>query len=255
MYSIIYFSPTGNTKYLAEYIAAKLGSTSEDIQKLEFLKYEEIKKNNELVLLYPIHGFNAPRTVKRFVKNMPEGLFEKVHLIAVGCNNLWLNDAVSIDLRKSLELKGYQIHVDEILAMPLSFVMSFPEENGKIAINESLRKIDDISCSITNSENSERTIRLKSKFINLIGKLEDPAARFFGLELHAKKACTSCGICWNNCPENNILPNKNNIPKFGFSCMMCMRCIYDCPVKAITPRISKFIPVKGGYNIDKYLDK
>lgn len=88
-----------------------------------------------------------------------------------------------------------------------------------------------------------------------MGKGESPAARLFGLELHANKSCTSCGTCWSNCPENNIKEKDNGLPGFGFSCSMCMRCIYSCPEKAISPRISKFIPIKNGYTLSKYINE
>jgi hypothetical protein len=32
-----------------------------------------------------------------------------------------------------------------------------------------------------------------------------------------------------------------------------MRCIYNCPEEAISPRISKFIPIKKGYSLSKYI--
>ena len=41
-------------------------------------------------------------------------------------------------------------------------------------------------------------------------------------------------------------------PKFGFKCLMCMRCIYNCPEKAISPRFSKFIPIRKGYSLKKF---
>jgi len=43
--------------------------------------------------------------------------------------------------------------------------------------------------------------------------------------------------------------------KFGIKCMMCMRCIYNCPTKAIELRISKFIPIRNGYSIKNYLSE
>ena len=187
--------------------------------------------------------------MKRFVKNIPIGLFKKVSLIAVGCNELWLNDAVSLHLRKQFSSKDFEIIVDEILAMPLTFVMDFPEEAKKKAIVKAENLLIEISENIKQEVISDRSVKFKSKVITSIGKLESPAARLFGLELHAKKSCTSCSICWNNCPENNIKQNKKSKPSFGFSCSMCMRCIYSCPEKAITPYISKFLVIKDGYKI------
>jgi hypothetical protein len=128
MYTIIYFSPTGNVLHLAKLMAAKLKSPQNDILPLEFTDPNHLKRNTHLVLLYPVHGFNAPRTVKRFVKSLPEGLYEFVSMIGVGCVNNWVNEAVSSDLRKSLKKKDYTIVVDEKLAMPLTLIMNNTDE-------------------------------------------------------------------------------------------------------------------------------
>jgi len=251
MYTIIYFSPTGNTLHLAKKLASNLGENKVEILPLEFTDPKQLSKNDHLVLMHPIHGFNATRTVKRFVKNLPAGIYKKVSIISVGCNTMWLNDAVSSDLRKVLVKKNYQVVVDEVLAMPLTFVMSFPEDAVEKLFDESETRIEEISKALENNKKSEKDVLFKSKLMNFIGKVEDRAARMFGLELHATKDCNSCRLCWNICPEKNIKPNNKNKPKFGFKCMMCMRCIYSCPQEAITPYISKFMTIKGGYHIKK----
>ena len=251
MYSIIYYSPTGNTKYLAEKLSAILETSKSDIHKLEKTEVLELEKTENLILMYPIHGFNPPRTVLRFVKAISKNTYKRVHLIAVGCNTMWLNDNVSASLVKVFKSLDIDVVVNEIIAMPLTLVMDFTEDEKKKTIRDAELVIEEIGAKILNNEMSKNTIKLKSKFISLIGKLENPASRLFGLELHSNKDCTSCGICWNNCPENNIKPNKKDRPKFGLSCSMCMRCIYDCPTKSISPYISKFLTIKGGYSLDE----
>lgn len=253
MHTIIYFSPTGNARYLAKKLADGLKCPKEDILPLEFTDPQKLKPNDHLVLLYPIHGFNAPRTVKHFVRSLPPGLFESVSLIAVGCAGNWLNGAVSSDLRKSLLKKDYPIVVDEDLAMPLTFIMNFPDDLNFKLIAESERKIAALCTQILEMEPSDKEVQFRSKLVNFVGKVEAPAARLFGLELHANKDCTSCGTCWNNCPQQNIKKKSNGLPGFGFNCIMCMRCIYNCPEQAISPRISKFIPISGGYTLSKYI--
>ncbi len=255
MYTIIYFSPTGNVKHLAKKLAAELKIPTTELHALEFTDPNKLENNDHLILLYPVHGFNAPRTVKRFVKNFPPGLFEAISLIAVGCNTSWVNGAVSSDLRSPLSKKGYSIVLDEILAMPLTFVMNFPDEMNLKLIAESERQIEELTKGIIQQNASHPKVPFKSHMINFLGKAESPAARLFGLELHANKNCTSCGICWNNCPEHNIKEKDNGKPGFGFSCSMCMRCIYSCPEKAISPRISKFLPIKNGYTLSKYINE
>jgi len=253
MFTIIYFSPTGNVLHLAKLLAGELKSSAEDILPLEFTEPRQLEPNQHLILLYPVHGFNAPRAVKRFVKNLPSGLFGAVSLVAVGCNTTWVNGAVSCDLRKSLNKKGYPIVVDEMMAMPLTFIMNFPDEMNLKLIADAENSIADLSRRITEREINKKAVQLKSKVLNFIWKAESPAGRLFGLELHANKDCISCGTCWDNCPEKNIKQKENGKPGFGFNCSMCMRCIYSCPEKAISPRISKFIPIKNGYSLSKYL--
>ncbi len=253
MYTIIYFSPTGNVFHLAKLLAGELKIPAEEILPLEFTDPGQLKPGQHLILLYPVHGFNAPRTVKRFVKNLPSGLFEAVSLVGVGCNTTWVNGAVSSDLRKSFNKKGYSIVVDEIMAMPLTFVMNFPDDLNVKLIAEAEFSITDLGRRITEKEKNKKKVKVKSKVLNFMGKGESPAARLFGLELFANKNCTSCGTCWDNCPEKNIKQKNNGKPGFGFNCSMCMRCIYNCPEKAISPRISKFIPIKNGYSLSKYI--
>ena len=253
MYTIIYFSPTGNVLHLARLLAAELKSPERYILPLEFTDPKQLESNKHLVLLYPVHGFNAPRTVKRFVRSLPPGLYEWVSLIGVGCLNNWLDGAVSSDLLKSFRKKAYPIVVDEILAMPLTFIMNFPDHLNLKLIAESEKRIADLSRAIINKDTSEKEVQIRSQIVNFLGKAESPAARFFGLELHANNNCTSCGTCWTNCPQKNIKQKSNGKPGFGFNCIMCMRCIYNCPEKAISPRISKFIPIKNGYSLSKYV--
>lgn len=260
MYTIIQFSPTGNAKYVAqgifEALTSKLNTPMTiDILALEHTNPKEIPSNKHLVLIYPIHGFNAPRTVKRFVRNLPSRRFEQVSLIGVGCNTSWVNDAVSLELRECLEVKGYTVFVDEIIAMPLTFIMSFTDEMIKEQVREAKIAIAKIAQKIIDEKKERKVIKFKSKIINRVGRAESGASRLFGLELHAKKECTHCGLCVKECPEENIsMDEKGNI-RFGFKCLMCMRCIYSCPVNAITPRFSKFIPIHKGYSIQRYINE
>ena len=229
MFTIVYFSPTGNAKYLAQKLARELSIKKDAFLPLEFTDPVRMQRNKHLVLFYPIHGFNAPRTVKKFVRSLPPGLFEAVSLINVGFAGSWMNDAASGDLRRPLHKKGYSIILDEALPMPLTFIMNSPREMNLRLISESERKVYELCRKLKEGEATVTQVPFKSRILNVVGKIESPAARLFGLELHANKNCTSCGTCWSNCPQNNIKQKSNARPGFGFDCIMCMRCIYNCP--------------------------
>ncbi len=251
MYTIVQFSPTGNTAHIANLLNEHL--ETKELYALEHTNPEKLNKSEHLIILYAIHAFNAPKTVKRFIRALPANKFNKVSLIGVGCNDIWVNDAASKQIRKILEEKSYSIAVDKIIAMPLTFIMSFPENVIKDQIAEANKVIGHIADDIKSKTVNKRNLSFKSQLVNTIGKVEPFAARFFGLELHAKNTCIQCGLCVRECPESNIKMKESGKIKFGFKCMMCMRCIYNCPTKSITPRISKFIPIKNGYSIENYI--
>ena len=255
MYTLIYFSPTGNVLHLATMLADRLDSQKVDMLPLESIEAEQLTNNKHLVLLYPIHGFNAPRNVKRFVKRLPPSLYNAVSMIGVGCTTGWVNHAASSDLRRLFSKKGYHIILDELLAMPLTLVMSFPDELAHKLIAESERSIDEISMSLVEGRKTTIRVEGRSRVLNFFGKAEPFASRLFGLELRAGENCVSCGTCWENCPEKNIERNNSGKPRFGFDCLMCMRCIYNCPEKAISPRFSKFLPIKNGYSFSQYSEE
>jgi ferredoxin len=253
--TILYFSPTGNARFIAAKLGESIGIESTELIALEFTDPANLAEREELIIVYSIHAFNPPRTVRRFVGNMPAGLFDRVSIIGVGCTDIWVNRAASSGLRKSLEKRGYPILIDEVFAMPLTFIISFPDELVQKLISSAIQKIGYMANSIREETTSRKRMSIWSRLIHFLGKAEGLAAKSFGLDLRADSRCTSCGICVANCPEKNIRFNSKNKPKFGLHCLMCMRCIYNCPESAIVPRINKFLPIKGGYDLGSRLNE
>ncbi len=253
MFSILYYSATGNTLHLVNQLSKRLDSSC--IKIIDASNADPTKLHNvqHLIIMYPIHAFNAPKEIIEFVKEIPCGLFEKVSIIAIGCNNIWINDANSLELRKILNKKGYEIALDRVLVMPLTIAVKFSYDTNYALIKEAEKQILHIGDDLINGVKDIKTIPLKSKLISNLGKCEKHAVKLFGIELYANKDCISCGMCWKQCPSNNIYSSKDNLPKFKFNCSMCMKCIYNCPTKAISPRFSKFLPIKDGYRIKDYL--
>lgn len=246
MFTIVYFSATGNTKHLANNLREKLGEHR--CLLYDILSADKLSgKGSHLVLMYPIHAFNAAKEMVDFAEHIPAGVFSRVSLIAVGCAISWINEANSLHLRKVIAKKGYEFGLDRLLAMPLTIVMRFPKAMSDVLITNAKKQILNIGDDLLMGVNDKKIVSLKSKLVCKLGSLEKHAAKLFGIELYANKNCFSCGKCWEQCAARNIYPDKNNKPKFRFNCSMCMKCIYACPVNAIRPRISTFIPLKGGY--------
>jgi ferredoxin len=252
MYSIIQFSATGNTAYAANLLSRVLPDLRL-CQALEETKGDQIPVEDHLIIFFPIHGFNAPRNVEQFCKGLPPGKGSRISFIAVGCSFSGINYSSSRLLKKIAQRKGYSVQLDEVLGMPSNFLMAYSKRTSLELISRSEHRITEIAALLESGSIQEKSIPVISTMVHFLGKVESIGARFFGLELHAHKSCTSCGICWSNCPAGNITQKKNHRPGFKFNCLMCMRCIYGCPEKAISPYLSRFIPLKQGYNLQELL--
>ncbi len=239
-YKILCFSPTGNTLFLANKLKDKLNCT--------VVNYKEKITCDHLIVMSSIHAFRIPNFLKNNIHNV-----NKVTIIAVGCNTSKINKASGYDLIKFCKKNNIEIMSYNILAMPLTIVKKFDYEYGNKIINESSYKINEIYLNIINNVKTNYNIPLSSKLFSFIHHIENTFVKLFGLELKANKSCIKCGKCVKICPKNNIV--LNNKIKFKLKCMMCMACIYKCPVKAIHPKFSKFIEFKNGYNLTDYIKK
>ena len=82
MNTILYFSPTGNVKYIAEKLSNHLGDDITDCKALEFSNPKDLKEQENLIIMFSVHAFNPPRTVRKFVSNIPADLYKNVSLIS-----------------------------------------------------------------------------------------------------------------------------------------------------------------------------
>lgn len=257
---IIYFSPTGNTEYLARYLQGILSIPDDDVINIGLPKVSlNSKLNSEekshLIIMFSIHGFNPPQKIIDFVGSLRRSSLSGVSFIAVGCNKTWVNDSVTSGLVRKLSQEAIPVFLDVVIAMPLTFIMNFPKEMNQNLINEARADIKKCAEMITKHESHRRVIPMKSRVLSFVAKAEKPAAKLFGLELHPSSKCSKCGKCIRECPSGNIREGKDGKPGFGLKCIMCMRCIYNCPEEAISPYISRFIPIKGGYYLEDYLEE
>jgi len=56
--------------------------------------------------------------------------------------------------------------------------------------------------------------------------------RWVKKRFYANENCTHCGICQRICPSGNITVTQDDV-SFDNKCYLCLRCIHQCPEKAI----------------------
>ena len=249
---IFYFSGTGNSKHVAEYLATMLGERLVAIgEAVAEGNYSYTLARGEMVgWVFPTYSWGPAPIAARFamrvqlqgynadtycfmVTTCGDEVGETVQMFGKALGNIRLNVAFSVQMPNNYIL------------LPSFAVDS--KELGRSKIEASAARINTIAHAIAHrSETIDVVVgtwrRLKSRLIY-------PLFRRFAMSDKAFVAnadvCTRCGLCARVCPANNITLGCNELPKWHGNCTMCLSCIHRCPVRAI--EYGKATRSKGRY--------
>ena len=230
---ILYFSGTGNSKYVAERIALMI---CEDLvslnDKIKLGDHQEIKNEKHLIIVAPTYAWRLPRVVEAWL-NRTEIDTEKVWFVMT-CGGEIGNAAKynqRLCSRKHLTYMGTK----QIL-MPENYIAMFGVPDWKDAKNIIDRAEPDIQLA---GEQIKKDIAFAAPRNNLYdrmmsGVINGPFYKLFvkSNAFYSKSSCISCGKCASVCPLNNITLQDGK-PIWGNNCTHCMSCISYCPKKAI----------------------
>lgn len=249
--NIIYYSGTGGTERVAKCFELEFNKAGYN-PKIYRLKKDSnfiFDKDRILLLLFPVHAFNAPDMVYKWIDSLEEVGGVSMGVISVsGGGEVSPNRACRKRVIKQLEGKGYKTIYEKMIIMPSNVFTKTNEILSQMILKALPRKVKvivaDIEAGIVRRSKPSRLDGLFS----WLGKFEKYGARIFGKRIKVSNGCNGCGWCVGNCPAENIKLRLNR-PEFGSICHMCLGCIYGCPNKALSPGIFKFFVIKEGYNL------
>ncbi|MHA1521843.1 MAG: EFR1 family ferrodoxin [Promethearchaeota archaeon] len=252
---ILFFSGTGNTQFIAEYIREHLlnqkppNSLEITMATLEGFDPQMLLKYDGLVLGYPIFAGLPPVNVRKFLKVIPQtkdkcAFVYNTKGLAEGIAN-WYT-------LTELGKKGYRSLGFCSIIMPASdgISMMLTEESKTfqkyLTRNyDSIPKVDQLVQQISIAEvvfsaaGSFTTLPprkpvkffgfLTSAFLYLLYGL---VGNSMTKKLHATADCNLCMRCVRECPQTNIFSENDEI-KFHDQCIFCLRCVNICPQRAI----------------------
>jgi len=257
---IVYFSGTNGTKMAAEEIKKNFEEKSMLVQMLplDLSKVQSLDDGNKaveaadrLIVMYPVYSFDAPRPIFRWIKTLPELKMLKTAVISVsGGGDEASNRTCRNHCIKELEKKGCVIDYEAMITMPSNFAFSAPQNMNQLLLKVLPVAAAHISADIINGiENRREKAAAPAQAVmsfgfNSIGRI------VFSKSLNAGRKCTDCKWCQNNCPTQNIVM-ENGRMKTSTKCAWCMRCVYGCPMGAISAGLFNFSILKEGFSIRK----
>ena len=231
---ILYFSGTGNSKYVAEQIAKntndELVSINEKIQKNDT---DKITVQDRLVFVVPTYAWRIPRVVRDWITKTDFWYDENTWFVMTCGSEIGNAEKYN---KKLCNAKGFNYMGSAGVAMPENYIAMFdsPTEDE---IEEIFTKADKEIEKIANLIKENKPFatprnNLQDKFmsgpVNMLFYPMFVKAKGFS----ANDKCTSCGKCVKVCPLNNI-ELKNGKPTWNKKCTHCMACISYCPTNAI----------------------
>ncbi|MDD7457356.1 MAG: EFR1 family ferrodoxin [Clostridia bacterium] len=234
--AIIYFSGTGNTRYVAHRLKHELSVSAVTVNICKELDFDGIIKNSDyLFFCYPVYGSMTPKIMDEFVLKYADIIKGKE--VGVVITQGLLSGDGAMDLARKLQNLGTVVTTTEHFIMPDNLCdVGKPITDKEIfdILNKTNKKINDY---IKDFENGKARKRGNNPFSRMIGGAQRVVCKklFPRLEQNIKldnERCIGCGWCKENCPTTNITI-ENGKAKFLDRCTLCYRCVNGCPKKAI----------------------
>ena len=231
---ILYFSGTGNSRYVAE----QIGKITCD----EVVSINEKMKNNDtspiiakdrLVFVVPTYAWRIPKAIRDWIRKTDFHYDEKVWFVMTCGSEIGNAEKYNKHL---CDEKGFVYMGTAQVVMPENYVIMFnvPSDDKIEKIISEAQPVIENTAKLIMVSKSLPTPRdnLQDKFmsgpINMLFYPMCVKAKGF----YADDKCTSCQKCAKVCPLNNI-NIVNGKPVWGKNCTHCLACISYCPTNAV----------------------
>ncbi len=230
----VYFTGTGNSRYIAESIAKTLCDSTVDAAKL--IKSGEnpsFFSEKPYVFVSPVYAWRMPRVFEKWIKGCTFNGSKKAYFILTCGSEI---GAAGNYIKTFCDGLGLEYMGTSEVVMPENYLVMFdptPKEEDDGIISDALARAERLCEKISREELFDKTK------IPFVGYLESTIVNssFYTFYIGAKKfyvtdKCIKCGKCAENCMLGNITL-KDSRPTWGKNCTHCMACICKCPTEAI----------------------
>lgn len=249
----IFFSGTGNTKYIAKLFKERFKKDNVNIDLIDIQKVEKLEKEYVLYIIgSPIHAEMVPKILTDWVsKNIPHDNKKCIVYYTLADEG---HKEYRVQLAKLMNNKGYDVVINTSITMPNNYYHVFFKRDSDKYIKETLEvapsKVDKIVKDFYYDKRSDINYDKGNLGIKLVYDVfliyaKKYAKRNFSVD---KRKCINCKICEIECPTKNISMDNKEITFYN-RCIGCEKCIHRCPTDAILYKNKPF----ETYKIERYL--
>ncbi len=244
--TILYFTATGNSLYVAKRLGGTLLSVTQQI-KLENFVY----KDDKIGIIFPVYGLSISQYIENFISKCT---FETNYLYAIMTYGQYAGGVTGC-LNKIARKNALEFSYINSVKMIDNWLPGFKMEDqigtvGEKDVNGQLEKIiSDVNSNVCWQKKDSIFDRFATSILKKMKPTKKKKVRFHTEGLRVSNyffidnSCVECSICTKVCPVKNV-ELKNSKPSFNDKCISCLACVQNCPKKAIR--------VKGEKSHERY---
>ncbi len=231
---VIYFSGTGNSRYIAESIA--LQTNDKLVSANEYIKAEkraDFISDTPYVFVVPTYAYRIPHIFKEFIENGSLKGNKSAYFIMTCGSNIGNPNKYNQQLCNKANLNYMGV---KMLKMPENYIAIFEatgEAESAVLFEQADKAVKTLSALILSGKALPKEKRLIISGA-MSGAVNPVFYRFIvkAKGFYVTDKCIGCGKCEQLCPLNNIKLCDGK-PVYGDRCTHCMACICACPTEAI----------------------
>jgi ferredoxin len=251
---VIYCSPAGSTKHVAEVIEKRLDNLGHTAVMIDLCdtknavavktRIKEIMQDSVLFIGSPVYAFHAVPPVMEFIEHLPgNGRGYSIPFVTWGA----VTSGIALhEMGKMLDKKGFPVIGAAKITASHSLMWQFdhplgagrPDAGDDQKVAEMVKKVvAKLQAQPVSSVPLAELNYQPEDVYNSMAQLSIRAARQMLPQRQViEQACTKCDVCRKLCPAGAI--TLAPYPCFGDACMLCYNCMRLCPEKAIAADFS-----------------
>ena len=229
---VLYFSGTGNSRYVAKQISKISGDELVSInQRLKEKDYSALSSEKPFVFVGPVYAGRLPRVMDDYIRRVTFTGSKRVYFVVTCAQTPWQTAEY---VQRLCEEKSFALLGFSSVVMPQGYLAgggTQPKEVNDKILKEAEPKIISIAETIREKQMLPKEQPGKAMMSHVLNPIMySMMIRAKGFRVTGK--CTGCGRCEALCPLNNVRL-VNGKPVWGNQCTHCMACIAGCPSEAI----------------------
>lgn len=232
---MLYFSGTGNSKYIAESFGRRMAAECRSIEeKADFPAL--LAAHRAIGFCYPAYRSGVPRPVREFAGRFQENLRGKKLILF--CTQALFSGDGALAFTDLFPEDWCEVVYAEHFRMPGNLCNVFPAwmfsaRSAASRVKRAEERLAWVCRELAEGKTHLRGARGPGRSIGVLRRRALLAEEHRAAErVTVKESCTGCGVCVRNCPAGNFAIAEGRAEPGG-SCMLCYRCVNRCPEKAI----------------------